>query len=79
MVPFPAGGAADVMARGTAAERLGAELGQQVVVDHRGGAGGAPAAESVAKAPPDGYTLFFATMGAQAINPALTRSCATTR
>ena len=70
VVPFPAGGAADVMARGLA-ERLGAELGQQVVVDNRGGAGGAPAAESVAKAPADGYTLLFGTMGTQAINPAL--------
>jgi tripartite-type tricarboxylate transporter receptor subunit TctC len=70
VVPFPAGGAADVMARGMA-ERLGAELGRQVVVDNRGGAGGAPAAESVAKAPPDGYTLLFGTMGTQAINPAL--------
>jgi tripartite-type tricarboxylate transporter receptor subunit TctC len=70
VVPFPAGGAADVMARGMA-QRLGAELGQQIVIDNRGGAGGAPAAEAVAKSPPDGYTLFFATMGTQAINPAL--------
>lgn len=70
IVPFPAGGAADVMARGMA-ERLGQELGQQVIVDNRGGAGGSTAAEAVAKSPPDGYTLFFATMGTQAINPAL--------
>jgi tripartite-type tricarboxylate transporter receptor subunit TctC len=70
VVPFPAGGAADVMARGMA-ERLGQELGQQIVIDNRGGAGGAPAAEAVAKSAPDGYTLFFGTMGTQAINPAL--------
>jgi tripartite-type tricarboxylate transporter receptor subunit TctC len=70
VVPFPAGGAADVMARGMA-QRWGAELGQTIVIDNRGGAGGTPAAEAVAKAAPDGYTLFFATMGTQAINPAL--------
>jgi tripartite-type tricarboxylate transporter receptor subunit TctC len=70
IVPFPAGGAADTMARGLA-QRLGTELGQQVIVDNRGGAGGAPAAEAVVKSAPDGYTLFFGTMGTQAINPAL--------
>ena len=70
IVPFPAGGAADIMARGMA-ERLGSELGQQVIVDNRGGAGGAPAAEAAARSAPDGYTLFFGTMGTQAINPAL--------
>ena len=70
IVPFPAGGATDVMARGLA-QRLGTELGQQVIVDNRGGAGGTMAAEAAAHAPPDGYTLFFATMGTQAINPAL--------
>ncbi|WP_280151964.1 tripartite tricarboxylate transporter substrate binding protein [Piscinibacter sp. XHJ-5] len=70
IVPFPAGGAADVMARGMA-QRLGSELGQQIIVDNRGGAGGAPAAEAAAKSPADGYTLFFGTMGTQAINPAL--------
>lgn len=70
VVPFPAGGAADMMARGMA-QRLGSELGQQVVVENRGGAGGVTAAELVGRAPADGYTLFFATMGTQAINPAL--------
>ncbi len=70
IVPFPAGGAADVMARGMA-QRLGTELGQQVIVDNRGGAGGTTAAEAAAHATPDGYTLFFGTMGTQAINPAL--------
>jgi tripartite-type tricarboxylate transporter receptor subunit TctC len=70
IVPFPAGGAADVMARGMA-QRLGEALGTTVVVDNRGGAGGATAAEAVARSAPDGRTLFFATMGTQAINPAL--------
>ncbi|MCG2594318.1 tripartite tricarboxylate transporter substrate binding protein [Ramlibacter sp. XY19] len=70
VVPFPAGGAADLMARGLA-QHLGEQLGQQVVIDNRGGAGGTLAAEIVARAPPDGYTLLFATMGTQAINPAL--------
>lgn len=70
IVPFPAGGAADVMARGMAL-RLGSELGQQIIIDNRGGAGGAPAAEAAVKSPADGYTLFFGTMGTQAINPAL--------
>ena len=70
IVPFPAGGAADVMARGMA-QRLGAELGQQVIVDNRGGAGGTTAAEAAARSAPDGYTLFFGTLSTQAINPAL--------
>jgi tripartite-type tricarboxylate transporter receptor subunit TctC len=70
MVPFPPGGAADFMSRGMA-QRLAIELGQQVVIENRGGAGGIPAAEAVAKAPADGYTLFFATMGILTINPAL--------
>ena len=70
IVPFPAGGSADFMARGMA-QRLAAELGQQIIVDNRGGGGGAPAAEAAAKAPADGYTLFFATMGTLVINPAM--------
>ena len=70
IVPFPAGGAADVMARGMA-QRLGQELGQQIVIDNRGGAGGTTAAEAAAKSPADGHTLFFGTMGTHAINPAL--------
>ncbi len=70
IVPFPAGGAADVMARGMA-QRLGAELGQSVIIDNRGGAGGTTAAEAAAKSAPDGYTLFFGTMGTHAINAAL--------
>ncbi|MEY2771845.1 MAG: hypothetical protein RIQ38_2264 [Pseudomonadota bacterium] len=70
IVPFPPGGAADIMARSLALH-LGNALGQQVVIDNRGGAGGTVAVEAVARAPADGYTLLFATMGTQAINPAL--------
>jgi len=70
IVPYPPGGAGDVMARGLAQE-LGNELQQQVIVDNRGGAGGGIAAEAVAKATADGYTLLFGSMGTHAINPAL--------
>lgn len=70
VVPFPAGGAADVMARGMA-QQMSLQLGQQIVIENRGGAGGTIAAEMVARAPADGYTLFFATMGTHAINPSL--------
>jgi tripartite-type tricarboxylate transporter receptor subunit TctC len=70
IVPFPAGGAADLMARGLA-QHLGSELGQQIIVDNRGGAGGMAAAEAAAHAPADGLTLFFGTMGTQAINVGL--------
>jgi len=70
LVPFPPGGAADLMAR-SLGQKLGQQLGQAVVLDNRGGAGGTIAAEAVAKAAPDGYTLLFGTMGTQAINPNL--------
>jgi tripartite-type tricarboxylate transporter receptor subunit TctC len=70
VVPFPAGGPTDAMAR-ILALKLGERLGQQVVVDNRAGAGGGIAAEHVARAPADGYTLFFGTTGTMAINPSL--------
>ncbi|NPC59311.1 Bug family tripartite tricarboxylate transporter substrate binding protein [Caenimonas soli] len=70
VVPFTAGGPTDAMAR-VLALKLGERLGQQVVVDNKGGAGGSIAAEYVAKAQPDGYTLFFGTTGTMAINPSL--------
>ena len=70
VVPFPAGGATDLMAR-TLAQKLAQRLGQAVVIDNRAGAGGGIGAEAVATAPPDGYTLLFATMGSLTINPSL--------
>ena len=70
VVPFPPGGPTDGMAR-IVGQKLAEAWGQPVVIDNRGGAGGAIAAEGVVKSPPDGYTLFFGTTGTQAINPAL--------
>jgi tripartite-type tricarboxylate transporter receptor subunit TctC len=70
VVAFTAGGTTDFVAR-LLAERLRAPLGQNVIVENKPGANGAIAADYVAKAEPDGYTLFFTTVGAVAINPAL--------
>jgi len=70
VVGFTAGGISDVLARALGA-RLSAQVGQQVVVDNRAGAGTTIAAELVAKAPPDGYTLFMQDMTTQAINASL--------
>jgi tripartite-type tricarboxylate transporter receptor subunit TctC len=70
VVPYPPGGAADVMARGLA-QQLTDALGQKVIVDNRGGAGGAVAAKTAAASAADGYTLFFGTLATQVINPAL--------
>lgn len=58
IVPFPAGGATDTWAR-ICAEAMQPELGQTIVIENRGGAGGLIGTEAAAKAPPDGYTLLF--------------------
>jgi tripartite-type tricarboxylate transporter receptor subunit TctC len=58
VVPFPAGGGIDITAR-AAAHELGSILGQQIVVQNQGGAGGALATDAVVKADPDGYTLLY--------------------
>jgi tripartite-type tricarboxylate transporter receptor subunit TctC len=60
VVPFVAGGGVDVVAR-IVAPRLGEELGQTVIIENRGGAGGALGAAAVAQAPADGYTLLMGT------------------
>ena len=70
VVPFPPGGPTDGMAR-IIGQKLAEKWGQPVIVENRGGAGGAIAAETAAKSPPDGYTLFFGTTGTQTINPSL--------
>ena len=70
IVPFPPGGATDVLTR-TIAPKLGEGLGQQVVVDNRPGAGGMIGVDLVAKSPPDGYTLVLSTVGPVSINPSL--------
>jgi tripartite-type tricarboxylate transporter receptor subunit TctC len=63
IVPYPPGGATDVIGRIVALE-LGKQLGQQVVVDNRGGAGGNIGAEAAAKAAPDGYSLLMGALTA---------------
>jgi tripartite-type tricarboxylate transporter receptor subunit TctC len=70
VVPFPAGGSTDLVAR-VVAERMGEALGQPVVVENRGGAGGNIGSAAVAKAEPDGYTLLMGTVATHALNPAL--------
>ena len=73
IVPFPAGGIADVFARVIGA-RLGERWGQPVVVENRAGAGGNIGADLVAKSAPDGYTLLMGSIGTQAVNVSLFRS-----
>jgi tripartite-type tricarboxylate transporter receptor subunit TctC len=70
VVPFPPGGAPDLVGR-TLANRLSERLGQPFVVENRTGAGGNIAAEAVAKAAPDGYTLLASSDGPLVINPAV--------
>ncbi|MDI1288233.1 MAG: tripartite tricarboxylate transporter substrate binding protein [Reyranella sp.] len=70
VVPFPAGAATDISAR-IYAERLSVLWGQPVVVDNRGGGNGIPAADSVARAKPDGLTIFATSAMTQAVNPAI--------
>jgi tripartite-type tricarboxylate transporter receptor subunit TctC len=72
VVPFAAGGGTDLLAR-LIAPKLTEVLGQQIVVDNRGGAGSVVGTEIVAKAPPDGYTLGFFD-SAFTINPAINPS-----
>ncbi|MDR0737256.1 MAG: tripartite tricarboxylate transporter substrate binding protein, partial [Zoogloeaceae bacterium] len=70
IVPFPPGGPTDIVAR-PFAEALSQSLGQAVVIENRGGAGGSIGAAAVVKAPADGYTLLLGTVGVISINPSL--------
>jgi tripartite-type tricarboxylate transporter receptor subunit TctC len=70
IVPFAAGGPTDIVGRIMGA-KMGEVLGQQFVVENKGGAGGNIGADQVAKAAPDGYTILMATVSTNAINPGL--------
>jgi tripartite-type tricarboxylate transporter receptor subunit TctC len=70
MVPFPPGGSTDIVAR-IVAQKLGAQLGQQLVIENRGGAGGTLGTAVVAKAPPDGYVLVVGTTSTHVVAPSV--------
>ena len=70
IVPYAAGGGNDVMAR-AAADKMSRTLGQQIIIENRGGAGGSIATRQIAKSAPDGYTLGLGGTGTLAINPTL--------
>jgi tripartite-type tricarboxylate transporter receptor subunit TctC len=70
IITWPVGGFADTLGR-TVANQLSTILGQQVVVENRGGANGMIGADAVAKAAPDGYTLMFQSVTSHAINPTM--------
>jgi tripartite-type tricarboxylate transporter receptor subunit TctC len=70
IVPFPPGGSTTVMARNVA-DKMSPALGQQIVVDNRGGAGGTLGTRFVAKAAPDGYTILLSYTATMAIAPAM--------
>lgn len=69
IVAFPPGGSTDIIAR-LVGQRLGAKLGQQIIVDNRGGAGGTLGTEIAARSNPDGYTLTMGTTSTHVIAPA---------
>ena len=69
VVPFPPGGSTDIVGR-VVADGLSKELGQPVVIENRGGAGGTVGTAVVAKAAPDGYTLAIGTTSTHAVGPA---------
>ncbi len=69
VVPYPPGGGTDVIAR-IVQGKLQAALGQNIIIDNKGGAGGSVGTDIVAKAPPDGYTVLF-TLNSHTVNPAI--------
>lgn len=70
IVPYPAGGPTDVLAR-LIGQKLGESVGQNVIVENKPGAGAITGTDAVAKAAPDGYTIGFSTIGPLAVNPTL--------
>ena len=72
VIGFPPGGAIDTIAR-VMAPKMSADLGQSVVIENKAGAGGVIGMQSVARAEPDGYTVFMGTMGNFSITPALVK------
>ena len=70
VIPFPPGGGNDALGR-MVADKMSKSIGQQIVVDNRGGAGGTIATRAVARSAPDGYTILLAYTGTLAINPSL--------
>src|ERR1700716_3302805 len=71
IVPFPAGGPSDVVAR-IVTEQMGKVLGQSLIIENIGGAGGTIGSAHVAAAKPDGYTLLAGSMGSHVAAPVLT-------
>ena len=70
VVPFPPGGSTTIVAR-IVADKMSEALGQSIIVDNRGGAGGTIGSRAVAKSPPDGYTILLGYTGTLAIGPSL--------
>lgn len=73
VVPFAAGGSTDLVAR-VVAEAMSKDLGQQVIVENVGGAGGNLGADRVARAEPDGYTILMGTVATHALNPLILKT-----
>ena len=73
IVPYTPGGTTDLVAR-TVGQKMSAKLGQPVLIDNRGGAGGNIGMDAVAKAPADGYTIGFGAISTNALNPHVYKS-----